>query len=242
MRARNDEWYGQAATDFKILGSVDGENFETIKNVTGETWTQNEEKSVTFYNAIAYLYYRIEAMTIQNGATFFGLSEINFGSQYRDYKRELNAYRRLTPIMTANSQDGFIVTANSIYSGTKVYNPFEAFNNNVSDSSSWTTATQSGWIQIELPEADKANMFRMSGGFSNEEPDSFILYGSNDGENYDELLNSGALTWTHNETKTWNLNYDTAYKFYKVEAVNTKSAYITISEIQLIEHVTTREY
>ena len=188
------------------------------------------------------MYYRIEAVTIQNGGNYFGLSEVNFGTRIREHKRELNAYRRLTPIMTANSQDGFVVTANSIYSGAKTYNPFEAFNNSVSDSSSWTTKTQSGWIQIELPEADKANMFRMSGGFADEEPDSFILYGSNDGENYDELLNSGALTWTHNETKTWDLNHDTAYKFYKIEAVNTKSTYITISEIQLIEHITMREY
>ena len=43
-------------------------------------------------------------------------------------------------------------------------------------------------------------------------------------------------------TKTWNLENDTAYKFYKIEAVNTKKNFITISEIQLIEHVTTREY
>ena len=242
MASRNDSVYGQAPSEFKILGSNDGENFETIKTISGQTWTQGEEKVFDFYNTIPYLYYRIEAVTIQNGSSYFGLSEVNFGTRLREYKRELNAYRRLTPIMTANSQDGFIVTANSIYSGAKVYNPFEAFNNTVSDSSSWTTKTQSGWIQIELPEADKANMFRMSGGFSAEEPDSFILYGSNDGENYDELLNSGQLSWTHHETKIWDLNHDTAYKFYKVEAVNTKSAYITISEIQLIEHITTREY
>ena len=242
LTARNDDWFGQAATDFTIFGTVDGENFETIKTVTGQTWTKGEQKKITFFNEIPYLYYRVQAQAIQNGQGYFAFSEVNFGTEIREYKREINAYRRLTPIMTANSQDGFIVTANSIYSGAKVYNPFEAFNNTVSDSSSWTTKTQSGWIQIELPEADKANMFRMSGGFSNEEPDSFILYGSNDGENYDELLNSGNLTWTHNETKTWNLNYDTAYKFYKVEAVNTKSAYITIAEIQLIEHITTREY
>ena len=242
MTSRNDQYYGQSPSAFKILGSVDGENFETIKTISEQEWTQGEQKIFDFYNTIPYLYYRIEAVTIQNGGSYFGLSEINFGTRIREYKRELNAYRRLTPIMTANSQDGFVVTANSIYSGAKTYNPFEAFNNSVSDSSSWTTKTQSGWIQIELPEADKANMFRMSGGFADEEPDSFILYGSNDGENYDELLNSGALTWTHNETKTWDLNHDTAYKFYKIEAVNTKSAYITISEIQLIEHITTREY
>ncbi len=242
LTSRNDQYYGQAATDFTILGSVDGVNFETLKTVTNQTWTQGEEKKITFFNEIPYLYYRIQAQAIQNGEGYFALSEVNFGSELREYKRELNTYRKLTPIMTDNSQDGFILTANSIYTGQKVYNPFEAFNNTVSDASSWTTKTQSGWIQIELPTADKANMFRMSGGFSNEEPDSFILYGSNDGENYDELLNSGALTWTHNETKTWDLNNNTVYKFYKVEAVNTKSAYITISEIQLIEHITTREY
>ena len=242
MTSRNDQYYGQSPSAFKILGSVDGENFETIKTISEQEWTQGEQKIFDFYNTIPYLYYRVEAVTIQNGGSYFGLSEVNFGTQVREYKRELNAYRRLTPIMTANSQDGFVVTANSIYSGAKTYNPFEAFNNSVSDSSSWTTKTQSGWIQIELPEADKANMFRMSGGFADEEPDFFVLYGSNDGENYDELLNSGALTWTHNETKTWDLNHDNAYKFYKIEAVNTKSAYITISEIQLIEHITTREY
>jgi len=242
LTARNEEWYGQAPTDFTILGSVDGINFETLKTVTNQTWTQGEEKKITFFNEIPYLYYRVQAQAIQNGEGYFAFSEVNFGSELREYKKELNTYRKLTPIMTANSQNGFVLTANSTYTGQKVYNPFEAFNNTVSDASSWTTKTQSGWIQIELPTADKANMFKMSGGFSNEEPDSFILYGSNDGETYTQLLNSGTLTWTHNETKTWDLNNDTAYKFYKVEAVNTKSAYITISEIQLIEHITTREY
>ena len=242
MAARNDQYYGQAPSAFKILGSVDGENFDTIKTIANQEWTQGEQKIFDFYNTIPYLYYRIEAVTIQNGGSYFGLSEVNFGTRVREYKRVLNTYRRLTPIMTANSQDGFVVTASDTYSGGRVYFPYLAFNNIVSDSDSWSTKNQSGWIQIELPEADKANMLKMSGAFTNEEPDSFVLYGSNDGENYDELLNSGALTWTHNETKTWDLENDTAYKFYKIEAVNTKKNFITIAEIQLIEHVTTREY
>ncbi|MBQ3565010.1 MAG: discoidin domain-containing protein, partial [Alphaproteobacteria bacterium] len=242
LTARNDSSYGQAPSAFKILGSVDGENFDTIKTIANQEWTQGEQKIFDFYNTIPYLYYRIEAVTIQNGGSYFGLSEVNFGTRVREYKRVLNTYRKLTPVMSANSQDGFVVTASDTYSGGRVYFPYLAFNNVISDSESWTVRAQSGWIQIELPEADKANMFRMSGGFSNEEPDSFVLYGSNDGENYDELLNSGALTWTHNETKTWNLENNTAYKFYKIEAVNTKKNFITISEIQLIEQITTREY
>ncbi len=242
LTSRNDGWYVQAPTDFKILGSVDGVNFETLKTVTGQTWNQGEEKIFDFTNTVPYLYYRVEAIAVQNGGSNFALSKLNFGTQLREYRRELNTYRKLTPIMAANSQDGYVVTASDTYSGARVYYPYLAFNNVVSDSDSWSTKTQSGWIQIELPTADKANIFKMSGGFSNEEPDSFILYGSNDGETYTQLLNSGALTWTHNETKTWDLENDTAYRFYKVEAVNTKSAYITISEIQLIEHITTREY
>jgi hypothetical protein len=188
------------------------------------------------------LYYRIFIKTVQNNGDHAAFSTINFGTKQREYKRELNAYRILTPTMTSNSQDGFVLTANSIYSGQKVYNPFEAFNRTVSDTSSWTTKSQSGWIQVELPEADIANMLQMSGGFSNEEPNSFVLSGSNDGENYTELLSSGALSWTHNETKIWEIGNETVYKFYKIDAVNTKSAYITISEIKLMEHQMIKEY
>jgi hypothetical protein len=85
-------------------------------------------------------------------------------------------------------------------------------------------------------------MLQMSGGFSAEEPDSFVLSGSNDGENYVELLNSGSLSWNHLETKTWNFENETAYKFYKIDAANTKSAYITISEIKLMQHQMIKEY
>jgi hypothetical protein len=241
LKARNDQYYVQSATSFEIQGSNDGSVFSTLKSVN-TSWIQGEEKVVSFFNDIAFLYYRIFVKTVQNNGDHAAFSSINFGTAQREYKRELNSYRTLTPVMSANSQDGFVLTANSIYTGQKVYNPFEAFNRTVSDSSSWTTKTQSGWIQVELPEADVANMLQMSGGFSNEEPDSFVLSGSNDGVSYTELLDSGALTWTHNETKTWEFENELAYKFYKIDAVNTKSAYITISEIKLIQHQMIKEY
>lgn len=241
MKARGDSWYVQSPTFFIMQGSNDGIFYDDLKNIS-TTWTQGEEKTFSFFNEIPYLYYRIFINTVQDNGNHAALSVLNFSSSLRDYKKELNAYRILTPIMTANSQDGFILTANSIYTGQKVYNPFEAFNRTISGSSSWTTKAQSGWIQVELPAPDVANILKMSGGFSNEEPDSFVLYGSNDGENYVELLNGGSLTWTHNETKTWNLDNETAYKIYKITAENKKSAYITISEIQLINHTVTREY
>lgn len=241
MKARNESNFPQAPSSFEIQGSNDGTNYDILKTIN-TTWTQGEEKIISFFNEIPYLYYRIFIKEVQNNGDYAAFSTLNFGSSLRDYKKELNAYRFLIPIMTANSQDGFILTANSIYTGQKVYNPFEAFNRTISDSSSWTTKAQSGWIQVELPMPDVANILKMSGGFSNEEPESFVLMASNDEIDYVELLSVLGLTWTHNETKTWNINNETAYKIYKIDAVNTKSAYITISEIQLINHTVTKEY
>lgn len=240
--SRTDGYTNQCPRDFEIRGSNDAETWTTLTTQTGVAWASSgQSQSFNFENETAYQYYRL-VITANNGEGAYSLSGVVLGRSVWEYKRKLDTYRKLVPVMTANSQNGFVVTASATYSGSRVYYPYLAFNDTISDSDSWTTRGQSGWLQIELPEADKANVLRMTGGFSNEEPDSFILYGSNDGENYDELLNSGALTWTHNETKTWDLNNDTAYKFYKVEAVNTKENFITISELQLIDHSITREY
>lgn len=138
---------------------------------------------------------------MQNNAEYASLSTINFGTATKQYRRDLSVLRILTPIMAANEQDGFKITASGVYSGTKTYNPCEAFNLVCSDSSSWEVKSQSGWIQIELPNVDFYNHLKIGGTFSNEEPESFVLSASNDGENYDELLNSGELVWNHKELK-----------------------------------------
>lgn len=241
LKARNDQYYPQAASSFEIQGSADGTDFETLKTVTNTSWTQGEEKFISFFNEKAFLYYRIHVTATQDSNSC-AFSEVNFGNDLRALKRELYHERKLTPKMTANEQNGFAATASSIYTGVKVYNPFEAFNEEVSDGSSWTGKGNSGWIQIELPEADKATSLRISGGYSKEEPEAFALYGSNDGENYTILLEVSGLSWSHNETKVWSFKNDIAYKYYKISATNTRANYITISEIQLLEVTKTREY
>ncbi len=243
LRSRNDNWFVQAPTSFTIFGSLDGIIFETIKIFSDIELTQGEQKIFEFYNETPYLYYRIQAHVVQDQGGYVAFSEVNFGSNLREYKKELNAYRKVTPVMLANSQDGFVAASSANYtSGSRVYNPYEAFNGTISDSSCWTTDSGEGWIQIELPTVDVVNMLRMSGAASKWEPDSFVLYSSNDGQTYTELLSSGVLSWTHNATKTWDFKNEIAYKFYKIEAVNAKADYVSISDTQLIERTTTREY
>ena len=241
ITSRNDGSYNQAPRDFTVQASNDGTTWDTLSSESGVGFNQNETKLFDFDNENSYQYYRLY-VTANNGGSTVAIGVLKFGRIVKDYKLDLNRYERIVPLMTSNSQDGYIVTASDTYSGGRVYYPYLAFNNVVSDSDSWSTRNQSGWLQVELPRAKKANMLKVTGGFANEEPDSFILYGSNDGENYIQLLDSGTLTWSHNETKTWDLEGETAYKFYKIEAENTKKNFVTISEFQLINHSIIKEY
>ena len=112
LKARSDGWYPQAPTSFSIQASNDGITYTTLKTVN-TNWVQGEEKIISFYNVKPYLYYRIYIYTVQNNAEYAALSTINFGTTTRQYKRDLNAFRIITPIMRANEQDGFKITVRS---------------------------------------------------------------------------------------------------------------------------------
>lgn len=163
LRARTDGWYVQSPTSFTISVSNDGVSFDVVKTVTNESWEQGEQKEYEFDLEEPKLYYRVTAQAVQNGEGYFALSQLNFGKRERTYKRELEIKRSIVPTMTSNEQDGFILTASSVYSGAKTYNPFEAFNGTVSDSSSWTCTGNEGWIQVELPQEEAPNHLTMSG-------------------------------------------------------------------------------
>lgn len=244
LTARNEEWYGQAPTDFTILGSVDGINFETLKTVTNQTWTQGEEKKITFFNEIPYLYYRVQAQAIQNGQGYFAFSEVNFGTELREYKKELVLKDYLLPIMSSNSQDGYNLSVNSIYSAD--WNIWKCFDRN--SNNSWSTAYDSptATIQITLPEAKICNCLSVypRSNMSHQAFGTMIFYGSNDEEVWTELLNDSAISaWTNNVEKTWNFENVTAYTYYKlvVTPYNQENC-VSVANINLFHHYTTREY
>jgi hypothetical protein len=155
LKARGDQYYMQAATSFEIQGSNDGSVFSTLKTVN-TSWVQGEEKVVSFFNDVAFLYYRIFINTVQNNGDHAAFSTINFGTAQREYKRELNVKENLLPIMTSNSQDGYEVSANSEHSaGWEIW---RAFDRNTANS--WSTAYDSpvATILITLPTAKVCNL------------------------------------------------------------------------------------
>lgn len=246
-RPEGDNIYKETPTEFDIQGSNDGESWDTLTSQTGVTWTSNgQTQSFSFENETAYLYYRILMKNntyIASGTNKpYSFGEIAFINKVREYKRYLDKYDYLVPKMSSNSQNGYIASANNESYGQKLYAAFEAFNREISDRSSWGTTVKPAWLQIELPEAKKANVLKVSGAFSGEEPTSFTLYGSNDGTNWTTLLSAGTLTWTHNETKTWELSGNTAYKYYRLGDINSRNSWVDIAEFQLIYKDLIQEY
>jgi hypothetical protein len=222
LASRNDSSYGQAPSAFNILGSADGINFEILKTVTGQTWNQGEEKGFSFTNTVPYLYYRIEAVTIQNGGSSFALSKLNFGTELREYRRQLEMKEYLVPVMSSNSQDGYVVSAKSNWGS---HYPWKAFDRSVSNSDdAWECndsdrADSSGncdtWLQIQLPTAKVANALYLQerSGKSTRDQKDFTLQASNDGTTWTTLLAQTDQSYTD---KAWEFDNDAAYLYYRL--------------------------
>ena len=225
LTSRNDQYYGQAPSAFNILGSVDGINFEILKTVTGQAWSQGEEKVFNFTNTVPYLYYRIEAVTIQNGGSSFALSKLNFGTELREYRRQLERNEYLVPVMSATSQNGYIVSASSEWnSNHSVRYVFDR-----STSTRWASAnggSSDQWIQVQLPEAQYCNVARLT--TRNDEywqqiPTSFEIQGSNNGSSWTTLTSQVDIVWTgKGQTQEFDISNvnNTAYTYYRIYMTN----------------------
>ena len=251
LTSRNDGWYGQAPSEFKILGSADGINFETLKTVTNQTWNQGEQKVFDFTNTVPYLYYRIEAVTIQNGEGYFALSKVNFGTQMREYRRVLNGNAYLVPVMSANSQDGYVASAQSIYNNvTQPWKAFDRTSSNIDDGwGSGTVATDEHgtsytWLQVQLPIAKSANCLYIAPKSTlliEQLPRDFILQGSNDGSTWTNLLTQ---TDQEYDTKYWDFENTTAYSYYRLYITKNRNngTNVSIGQFNLINSMHYTEY
>lgn len=236
MRTTSD--WNRMPTAFKIQGSNNGTSWTDISTQTpGSNFWENNTNvigSFEFENDTAYQYYQLVVTATAQGS-YVRICDLGWTTKIRGNPIDYYTQEYLVPIMASDSQDGYIASANQEAAGQRTYYAWRAFDRSISDSSSWAATQQPAWLQIELPTAKKANILKVSGAFSGEEPTSFTLYGSNDGSDFTQLMTASDLTWTHNETKTWNLDGTTAYKYYKLgDVVNTRNSWVDIAEFTLI--------
>lgn len=92
LKARNSSSYGPATQprDFRLQGSNNGEEFDTIITVTGQTWGTTDVKEWTF-DKVSYRYYRLYVNSV-NGGSFISVGEMDLIYENKIYSETFIKY------------------------------------------------------------------------------------------------------------------------------------------------------
>jgi len=233
---------------WKVQGSNDNEIWTTIETFSNVVWSSDlESKSFDFKNEIAYLYYRINIIT-GNGTNHLTISEVNLGKKSYDYKRLLNKYDSIVPKLLSDNEQGYKVSASSIFSGSTHY-AYKAFDNGSGESNKWLSSTNdisNAWLKIELPIEKIANAFFIqipAERYTERSPKDFKIEASNDDKSWTKLVMATNMSWTNNQARTFTCENETAYKFYRIYITATNGGNIVhIGEWKLYYNNLIEEY
>jgi len=223
FRNYKDETYRNPVR-FKILGSNDDEEYDELREWT-ETlyrWDNNnyQTESYHFANDTAYRYYKLVILQVRSGTRIrmydVGLS---FDAPFIQAPYYTDSY--IVPVMSANSQDGYVASASSSYSSSCL--PWHAFDRDNGVNYKWLTSSgdvSGSWLKIELPTAQHVPIFCIQtpneSGYLNRVPTSFKIQGSNDDNDWTDLVEVSNVSWSNSETKKWINTSETAYKYYRL--------------------------
>ena len=237
---------------FSIQGSQDNDTWTNIKTflLGSNYWSSALQLGQwDIENDTAYKYYRLVVTNTAQGS-YVRIGELGLSS-YASFKG-VNWYEDeyLVPIMSSDSQDGYIASASSSYSAG--YAPWKAFNRTASgEGDCWCASSAStsdsnyyvnGWLQIQLPEAKCANYVTMvcrSGSMENslKSPRDWTLKGSNDGETWTTLLTvTDQIPTSVAQSFSYPLENTNSYLYYRVDVTRISIAgqKISIAELNLV--------
>ena len=232
--------YNRMPYAFSIQGSQDNDTWTNIKTflLGSNYWSSALQLGQwDIENETAYLYYRLVVTNTSQGSTV-RIGEMGLSS-YASFKG-VNWYEEeyLVPVMSSNSQDGYIITSSSEYnSGHAAYYVFDRNISTVWASSSTTVAQ---WIQIQLPEAKYCNLVQITtrnDSYWNQIPTSFDVQGSNNGSDWTTLVSETNVNWTgQGQTKSFDISSinQTSYTYYRLYMTTSQVNYFGISEFTLI--------
>ena len=163
----------------------------------------------------------------------------------KTYRRYLNKYDYLVPILASNSENGYVATCSSNYGS---HYPYWAFSRSTNSEQKWLSAsgdTAGAWLKIELPTAAIANSFSVASpneGYTGRMPSSLKIQGSNDNSSWTDLVVASSLSWSGNERKFWDIENETAYKFYKLLVVANSESMAAIGDCGILQKSVVIEY
>ena len=241
--------YNRMPYAFSLQGSQDNDTWTNVKTflLGSNYWTgANQLGQWDVENETVYRYYRLVVTNTAQGSKV-RIGELGLSS-YASFKG-VNWYEDeyLVPVMSANSQDGYVASAKSYYENYLPWKAFDRSNNDYTDGwcCSNSDKTDSNkecnvWLQIQLPIAQVVNGLNIvTRTYANSQaPSSFIVKGSNDGENWTSLLTvTDQATYSN---QTWIFENSTSYFYYRIEILKTNSAndHVSLGQLNLIQRIT----
>jgi hypothetical protein len=246
IQSPNEEYRDRAPKRFKIQGSNDDSDWEDLVSESDLSWSNNQARTWSIENTTAFKFFRI-LIEENNGAEFVDIGEFFLGNTIYEYKRYLDKYDYLVPVlsgMTTNASDGtYVVSASACDEYGKVWYPFSRSHNSFLELGSNT----SGWIKIQLPEARVVNSMRIGSrndSYAGDTPRNYSLYGSNDGATWDILFSvENSDAWSSSELRRHDFGNETAYLYYRLNFSNPSLRSVcSIARWELMRHCTIQEY
>lgn len=197
----------------------------------------NDNRITMIYNSSSYFtikeirnnpvnqYGGFETEVLFEGASSLGINKFSSPIEKNNYvyiesSNEDVVPKRISPIMTSNTEPSpYEVTASSCRSGG--YAIWKAFNGTNSGTyDGWSPSGDSGWIQIKLDKPEVVNGINIAsrGTTTVTGPKDFIVYGSNDGAEYDPLCTvTNFEKITSGKSARVAFKNEKAYQYYKID-------------------------
>ena len=244
MYDRPDGYYAQAPYAFTVQGSNNNEDWTILdtENLGSSYWNSRGQLGIfPFENNTAYTYYRL-VCTASNYGNYCAIAEL--GLMTDPYLPNVNwtEDEYIVPIMTSDSQDGYVASASSEFDGS--HHAYNAFDGSTYDKWASSSSDSDAWLQIQLPTAKICNVITLNSGtdgnYYGECPTQFEFKGSNDGTNWTTLTSQTGVTWTSaGQNKTFEFSNSTAYSYYRLTISANGNGYapFSVGELYIINRI-----
>ncbi|WP_322924204.1 hypothetical protein [Paenibacillus campi] len=210
-----------APQDWVFAGKL-GNKWLALDEQSAQTdWTPGERKTFEITNDEAYSGYAL-FISSNNGGDWITVDDLEL-QQYQ------NNYNLVPPTATGGTASA------SVHADTA----WKAFDHSLAADSAWTSDSQryvDASLSYTFQQPTVIKGYSISAASPATAPVSWALVGSNDGEQWSEVVHEvpSSIRWDAGVTKTYAVNNDKAYKTYKlIMNRNTGPAQVSVSELEL---------
>ena len=227
---------------WQLQGSNDEVRWTTLDTQTGQTaWANFEIRTYTPSVTLAYRYFRVYITGNNGSGTNTLIAQLYlYGTSGTATPLPLD----LAPHnMTANALPTPYVASASSVAGPGTYQPYFAFDGNITTTQWAGSGAGTDWLEIDLGASATLSGYAVRGGFQGlplRAPKTWTLEGSSNGSTWTTLdtqttQQNWQVAWTAPEVRAWTFSPGLAYRYFRlnITANNGDATFTAVFELYL---------